>query len=347
MAWSAYSTLLAPGDIVTAAHVAELLAAFDERMRAVQLPSGISSWSIDTGAQETLLRGSGLITHRVYVESSGTVTQTTLNALLQSLVNYFYRTSDIEDGVSTLSAYTYAELEADTLAALTAAGAPITALNATVDNAGYWNFHREALRLLSWVALGLSARNGLLKIWSPTGVTPEQAVADYAALEPAVSFSPSQVYVLETRGEATTQTVDLWGENQVFEISLRSVSSYSSGWNLAIFHQSPAVFPIDDYSPLASEMLVGSTSLTFPALATADAAAWRQPNETAAVTETGTLTVTAGLVGWEDGSAHLGILAGSAWEPLPWVGDPTREVRRGSCQLDADAAAAKPSWVYG
>lgn len=347
MAWSAYSTLLAPGDLVTAAHVAELLAAFDERMRAVQLPTGISSWSIDTGAQETLLRGSGLITHRVYVESSGTVTQTTLNALLQLLVNYFYRTSDIEDGVSTLSAYTYAQLEADTLAALTAAGAPITALNATVDNAGYWNFHREALRLLQWAARSLPDRISATKTWTPVGVTAAVAIADYAALgTSAGGGGAAEVYAFQFIGTYISNGVDLSGTNQVSEMIIPAISIFSSGWDLAMFHESRIRVSGFDYLGIESGFTIGSATRTFSAIPTVDTSAWRRPVETAQLTATGTLGATTYIAGWEDGGAHDTILTTMPYEPYPVPPGEDSEVRGASCVLDAVAAAVKPTWAY-
>lgn len=151
MAWTYFIAPLEPGDELTAAMLAELYAALDERLKAVN-----PAWGVSTGANQTALVASRLISKRVvvtgttlgYVESAVTFEQ-----VLQALSVSYLRPKFVESGTGTEGLYSGPAVLGEALVDLGAASVIVGDWVGDLGSTTYWNMIRRSLQLLRWLVM--------------------------------------------------------------------------------------------------------------------------------------------------------------------------------------------------
>jgi hypothetical protein len=327
MAWTHFTAPLVDGQIFTAAMRAELLAALDERLKAVDANWGVKQ---PGDAEEDALAASGLAHRRLYYRgpaSTGAYTLSDWHTVLFRLGASYLRPEQIEDATTAWgSTYLGASVNvsallADALAELSISAAVSSVLETALETRVYWNMVREALRLLRWLDIEPGGTSDLLAtVWqqrydkfvdgsdaSASGIA--AAVAAFAS-EPETLTSGTSGLLRATLtgfspGARWAEEYGLGGFRRVVDQSAPFVASWprmdnwGGDWTVAMMGVSWSSFAIGVYVPVNFRFKVGGTSFEVIAPATPGDGPWQIFG---AVPWVGPLVIELEFVGWSDGS---------------------------------------------
>lgn len=283
MPWEYFTAPLAAGDELTSEMVAELLAALDERMQAVD-----SGWRIETALPEEIaLRASRLPTRRVYYSGPGGASNLlgTLHGLVATVSTSYLRPLFVEAGTGTGGSYGGNAVLEEALTSLGESPADLATWTGTVlSTRVYWNMLREAIRLLRWRGFSPATTDSELKFndrgsppvdlatakarWSSGADTLATTPAGMAArstlfAEPFPISPPGPPdYLLETRSSEGTITVPAHG-------------AWLAGWEAAGLGAITQPLAPHEYAFVATGALLRLDGVDV-ALDSAGLGAWRQ-----------------------------------------------------------------------
>lgn len=346
MAWSAYTSALTSGGEFTSAQYAELLSALDERLKAVD-----ATWGISTGASQTAIIASGLVTAKVVITGAGLGTDatTTLHGAITALSTYYLRPLFIEAGTGTSGAYSGNAVLVDALTAMGAASlVPSDWINATISTPTYWNMLRDAVLLLRWVPLTLpsvSARYS--KAITSTDVAASglaAAVAGYASASETLAGGSQLAMVRINASRYTGATydpfylIDGFRADTTGGASIPS-SSIWSAWRPAYRPTWALPSSTTEYANQDAEILIDGTAYEVSGSASTGQAGWEVASSNS--TASGSASIGYRMKGYSDGS-ELTTLDGL----LAWVPSGTAEFKSGGTSLTVMSLAGRPTFDF-
>jgi hypothetical protein len=354
MPWTHFTAPLAEGQMLTRAMRAELLAALDERLKAVD-----PSWGVQQAGEagEDALAASGLATRRLYYRgpaSTSTYSLSDWHTVLGGLASSFY----VKDTLGNRPVFARTLWSQSTLLMRALEESSITSTDwstyvaTPLDTRAYWSMIREAIRLLTWrplllsQAAGASARRVKAVIPAdyespgPTNLT--NAIAAYAAAGESISGSGGPLafsFLFGTRSSAADTTprylLSQGRSDQTINLPTQSVWSE---WAAAVQASWGAVdAPFVGRPDLA--LSLGGSDIALASPTATGVGQWEGPF--AGLSATGAVSLVAEFPDYSSGAEFTGIASAAPWGPGFAGEEHGATARLGSINL-----AGSPAWVF-